>query len=155
MNRYRRLPSVLVLVAFLAAGAFYARSWGKIPSNSPGAGAQKLDELEKMISSGTAGAEDWVAYAQKLAAQKDFTLSALAYKEALKLHPYHRTAQFECAVTLAQAEDADALFDFMRDLTYAEPKMAVELFDRAELRRYLPEPRFAAMQKEAVGQSLD
>ena len=43
----------------------------------------------------------------------------------------------------------------MSDLTYSDPKIAMDIFDRGECQAWLSQTRFATLQKEARAQAMD
>src|SRR5688572_30143447 len=101
MMRHRRLPAVAVLVAVVAVGLIYVRSWGR----GAGGDGTSLAELEKQIArGGNVPVVTWNAYAQKLMEAKRFDDAASAYKKVLEKEPASRTARTGAAIALAKAK---------------------------------------------------
>jgi len=74
----------------------------------------------------------------------------------LTLDPARREAKFRLGLSLAQAGRSDDLFKNLTDLVYrSEAKVAVQLFERVEVQKYLTEERFANLSREASGQAMD
>src|SRR3954467_8110068 len=142
MMRHQRLPAALVLVAALAVGLIYVRSWGR------GAGDEgSLIALEKQISRG--GEIDpklWSAYAQKLMEARRYGDAASAYKKVLTKAPADKTARMGAAIALAKAQNEEEFYKFMSDLTYSDAKMAMDVFDRGECQAWLAQTRFKTLQ---------
>jgi hypothetical protein len=152
MMRHRRLPAIAVLVAAMAIGVLYLRSWGR-GANSNGS---SLGELEKQISRGGNIKPDvWSAYAQKLMEAKRFDDAASAYKKVLVKEPANRNAKTGAAIALAKAKNEEEFYKFMSDLTYSEPKLAMDIFDRGECQAWLGQTRFKTLQHEARAQAMD
>jgi hypothetical protein len=150
VNRHSRIPAILILVASIGLGYAYLR---KARADARPAGG--LEALEAKIQSGKADKKDWLDYAAALNDAKKYGQAAQAYKKVLELEPYHRQAKFEVALALANAGDKDGLAHFLRDLVYAEAKLAVDLFERREMKPYLEDPQFQGLQKEARAQAMD
>src|SRR5688572_12455844 len=84
MMRHRRLPAIAVLVAMVAFGLIYVRSWGRGAAGEAGS----LAELEKQIATGKdVPVSTWGAYAQKLMEAKRFDDAAGAFKKVLDKEP--------------------------------------------------------------------
>jgi hypothetical protein len=164
MKQYRRLPSLLVLVAVAAVGFAYLRFWIK-PASAGQDGS--LEDLRKLISYSSAqgraiSAETWFAYGQRLEEAGDFAAAAnTAYRNLLELtpgphqEPLFRKARRARAIALARANDRDGLATLLRDLTYTEPKLVMEILERGECRPLLGDPRLAGLQKHARAQAMD
>ena len=154
MNNYRRLPAMLVLVVALSLATLYARP--RQHNRGDGAGGNSsLDQLEQQIASGSASTETWSAYADRLFTAGQFDRAALAYEHVIEQQPYDRATRFRCALAWADTNDADRLLAFARDQLYFEPKLAAEILDRPECRKFLGDPRFALLQKDARTQAMD
>ena len=152
MMRHRRLPAIAVLVAVVAFGLIYVRSWGR----GAGGEAGSLAELEKQISRRKdVPAATWGAYAQKLMEAKRFDDAASAYKKVLDKEPANRTARTGAAIALAKAKNEEEFYKFMSELTDSDPKMAMDIFDRGECQAWLGQTRFKALQHEARAQAMD
>src|SRR4051794_41511810 len=109
MMRHQRLPAVAVLVAAVAVGAIYMRSWGR-----GAGGADSLAAMEKQIARG--GEIDpklWGAYAQKLMEARRYADAASAYKKVLEKLPADRTAKTGVAIGLAKAGNEEEFYKFM------------------------------------------
>jgi tetratricopeptide (TPR) repeat protein len=149
--RYRRWPSILVLLVAAGLGTYYLRSL-----KAAGAGSgDSLEQLEKQIAQGHSDAKIWYSYAQRLTEAKRFEQASLAYRKVLDKEPSNRQAKFGCALSLAQAGNADEFYNYMHDLAYGEAKLAIEIFDRRECQPWLKDARFAGLQKEAKAQAMD
>ena len=156
MNRYPRKPAVVILSAALVVGLLYVAAWGRVErlwKKQPG--AQGVAALEKKIAGGDHTAATWYAYGEALSDAKQFEKAAAAFKEVLAIEPYKREAKFQCGLALAQAKDGNEFYAFQKELVYSEAKMAVELFERPEARRFLSEERFTALATEAKSQAMD
>ena len=150
--QHRRWPAVAILLAVVGLG------WATLPGHPaqggrPAAGA--LTELEIAIASEQASAADWFAYAESLWLRGQYADSAAACQEVLQREPYHREAKFRCGLALAAAGRAEEFYRFMRELAWSEPKLAVDLFARAETRPYLGDERLRVLQREARNQAMD
>jgi len=156
VNHYRRLPSIIVLVAFATLSLTYARPWRPRGGSGNGDLANAtLDQLERRIAQGITTPQTWSEYGRRLFDAGQFARAAQAYEMVIEAEPYQRPARLQCAVSFASAGDADHLFSFLRSQLHVEPKLVAELFDRAELQRYLSEPRFATLRNEARAQAMD
>jgi predicted Zn-dependent protease len=152
MMRHRRLPAIAVLVAVVAVGLIYVRSWGR----GAGGDGTSLAELEKQIARGkNVPVATWNAYAQKLMEAKRFDDAASAYKKVLEKEPANRSARTGTAIALAKAKNEEEFYKFMSELTYSDPKMAMDLFDRGECQAWLGQARFKTLQHEARAQAMD
>jgi len=163
MKQYRRLPSLLVLVIAAALGFAYLRFW----NSSASAGHDgSLEDLRKLIAHSTAQgkpipAETWYAYGQRLEESSDFAAASNAYRNLLELkpdanqEPLFRKARLARAVSLARAGDHDALAALLRELTYTEPKLVMEILERRECQPLLADPRLSGLQKQARAQAMD
>jgi hypothetical protein len=152
MMRHRRLPAIAVLVAVTVLGVLYVRSWGRGASGNGGS----LADLEKQIARGGDIKPDvWAAYAQKLLEAKRFDDAASAYKKVLVKEPANRTAKTGAAIALAKAKNEEEFYKFMTDLTYSDPKVAMDIFDRGECQAWLGQTRFKTLQHEARAQAMD
>jgi len=151
MMRHRRLPAIGVMVVMIAIGALYVRSWGR------GAGdGGSLAALEKQIArGGSVPAATWNNYAQKLMEAKRFSDAASAYKKVLEKEPANRTARTGAAIALAKAQNEEEFYKFMSELTYSDPKTAMDIFDRGECQAWLSQTRFKTLQHEARAQAMD
>ncbi len=140
----------MVLLLIASIGAVYFHRHGR--ANGTGEG---LEALELVIHKGKADKEIWLRYAEALSTGGKFDRSAQAYKKVLELEPFHRQAKFGCALALAQAKNTDELYQFVKDLVFAEPKLAMDLLDRPELMSFMSDKRFPALQREAKAQAMD
>lgn len=132
-------------------GLSSALGWTRSSTN----GAATLDELEIAVSAPDATPQTWLLYGQRLGENGRYRHAAVAYHKFLESEPYHREARFQYALALARANETEDLFTFLRDLVFAEPKLAVDLLDRRECQAYLSEPRFQSLQREARVQAMD
>jgi len=151
MMRHSRLPALIILVAVLGVGGFYLRH---LSLATPASGVT-LEQLESTIAGGKASAQTWSAYARRLGELGRYGDSALAWKKVLELEPNRRDARINCALALAQTSDEEELHSFMNELTFTDPKLTVEIFQRRELQGWLVKPRFVSMLKEAKSQAMD
>ena len=142
-----------MLVAAAALGAIYLAAWGRIAGAH--ASSRAMDELESRIAAGGADASTWDLYGQKLQEMKRYDRAIAAYRRAMELEPMHRDTRFHCAIALVEAGDREGSFAYMRDMVLGDPKLAEDLFERAEMRECLAEARFAALAKEAHVQAMD
>lgn len=150
--RHRRLPAAAVLVAVVAVGLIYVRSWGR----GAGGDGTALEALEKQIArGGQIDVKTWMDYAQKLMEAKRYNDAASAYKKALDKEPANRKARTGAAIALAKAQNEEEFYKFMSELTYSDPKMALDLFDRGECQAWLGQTRFKTLQHEAKAQAMD
>jgi hypothetical protein len=163
MKQYRRLPSLLVLVVAAAIGFAYLRFGGGPASAGE---SSSLEDLRKLIARDTAqgksiAADTWYAYGQRLEEGGEFAAAANAYRNLLELKPeaeqegLFRKARLARAVALARAGDADALAVLLRELTYTEPKLVMEILERRECQPLLADSRLAGLQKHARAQAMD
>jgi len=152
MIQSSRLPAVLVLAGVLAGGGvfMYARQ-----SDAAAAGASHLEELRNAIARPDATATKWMAYAKTLQDLKRFADAAWAYEQVLKMEPLSTEARLQGAVCYALTGNADEFFSFLRATKEAKPTLARDIFLRPEAHPYLDEPRFQALQKEAIAASMD
>lgn len=154
VTHYRRLPALVILVAGVALGALYLKTWGR-QTAEPEA-RRKLEALiSGQIPGHVATAKDWLAYGDILAREKEYGPAAEAYAKVLEKENYNRDARQGRAVCLAQAGNEEECFNFMKTLVFSEPKLAVDLFERRELQRYTSIDRFAALYKDAKAQAMD
>lgn len=152
MMRHSRLPAVAVLVAVVALGVIYVRSWGRGADGGEGS----LGALEKQIGrGGEIKPEVWTAYAQKLMEARRYGDAASAYRKVLEKSPADRTAKMGVAIGLAKAQNEEEFYKFMSDLTYSDAKMAMDVFDRGECQAWLSQTRFKTLQHEARAQAMD
>ena len=151
MMRHRRWPAILVLVVMIGVGALYVRSWGR-----GAGGGDSLVSLEKQITrGGNIPAATWNSYAQALMEAKRYGDAASAYKKVLEKEPANRTAKTGAAIALAKAQNEEQFYLFMSDLTYSDPKVAMDIFDRGECQAWLSQTRFKTLQHEARAQAMD
>lgn len=143
----------MLVVAFTLA-MVYARPLSSRRSDHAAAGSS-LENLEQQIAAGNAATEIWAAYGERLFTAGQFDRAAMAYEHVIEQQPYNRTARFQCGLAWANANDADRLLAFARNQLYFEPKLAAEILDRPEARRFLSDPRFAVLQKDARAQAMD
>jgi len=160
-HEYPRWPAALVLVLTAAAGWAYLQTAG---AKAPADGGPTLEQLELMIANPDAPAETWRRYAQRLEAVGRPAHAASAYQRYLDADPYDRETRLRCALALADAADdagppdpagQDKLLAFMQDMVLMDPKLAVDVFDRPELKLFLGDPRFQEVKTAAVIQSMD
>ena len=156
MTQYSRTPSVLILLARLALAVVYACcAPARTDASLNGDGSRTLEQLERAIAATNADAQTWFQYAGLLRERKRFADAALAFEKVLEQEPFNREARFRCATSLALAGDEDDFYDFLRELTYSDAKLSVELLARRECQVYLGQSRFQALQNEARSQAMD
>lgn len=153
MRTYSRKPALCVLLLTTLLGAAYV-----LAAHHRSVRGDSLESLERTIAA-TAESDvpsaTWIAYGQKLAQAGRFPQAAAAFRHALERGQEDRAAQLGLVSALAGANDADGLYTTLRDLVYAEPKLATELLARPECRPFLREDRFTTLQKEARVQEMD
>ena len=161
MSHHPRLPATLVLLLTFAAGWAYLQSAG---ARDTGEDGPTLDQLELMIANPEAPAETWRLFAERLVAAGRHAHAATAYQRYLERDPYDRETRLRCAMALAHAaSDAGQpvpteqahLLAFMQDMVLVDPKLAVDVFDRPELKLHLSDPRFQQTRTAAIIQSMD
>jgi tetratricopeptide (TPR) repeat protein len=157
MLQYPRIPALIALAVTVALGVtfFWLISAQGDAMSSSDARHSTLEQLELVIASSTADAATWFFYGERLREAGRFTHAAQAYKKVLETEPYHREARFHCALSLAQAGDADKFMEFMDDVTRNFAKMAVDIFERREVAGYLSQPRFQEMRRDAQNLAMD
>src|SRR5688500_9410458 len=143
VHRHNRIPALLILLLAACAGAAYLRQ----ANRAAGKPREGLAALEAKIQSGSADKNDWLNYAIALNEAKQPGQAAQAYRKVLELEPYNRQVKIEYVVALANAGDKDGLANYLKDLVYAEAKLALELFDRKEVKPYLADAQFESLQK--------
>jgi tetratricopeptide (TPR) repeat protein len=160
MNQYPRKPALIVLLVATLIGVVYVSAWGtieKLWKKQPG--EQSLEAMEAKITelskAGGVPAATWRTYADALVEAKQYSKAAAAYKELLELEPFQRDAKFQRGLALAMAGASDEFFNYQKDLVYSEAKLAVELFERPETKKYREEKRFADLVNEAKNQAMD
>jgi hypothetical protein len=156
MNRYNRLPALVILLVSTVLGVAYAFGWDHVErwfKKTPA--ALSIDALEKKIADGDKSAATWLAYANALSDAKQYSRAADAYKQVLAQEPFKREARFQYGIMLAQADRADDFYDFQKDLVYSEAKLSVELFERPETQKFLADERFKLLSAEAKNQAMD
>ncbi|NQU09347.1 hypothetical protein HQ590_01030 [bacterium] len=161
MLQHRRTPAVAILVVVLSLG------WGILRAGpTPGgvsAGLLAADsgedptlaKLEVAIAAAGSTAGDWFAYAETLWGRGQYADTVLACRAVLEREPYHRQARFRCGLALAAAGEAEEFHQYMRELTWSDAKLAVDLFARSEARPYLGDARLRALRREAQSQAMD
>jgi hypothetical protein len=152
MIQRSRKPAAAILLATVVAGVVYVHSTGAASSPADG---PALAELEVAIANPDAPLETWLTYAQRLQQAGRFAHAAAAYQRVLETDPFCRVANFQCAVVLAKAGDPDAFYSFMANLLLSEPRLALEIFGRPEIQRYMGEERFQSLLAQARVQSMD
>lgn len=163
VRHHRRTPALAVLVAVLGVGwsvLLWDAARGGVSDTGSAAHTEsgadrRLAALEIAIASEQATAADWYAYAESLWARRQYADTALACQEVLEREPYHREAQFRRGLALAAAGRAEEFYGYMRELSWSEPKLAVDLFARAEARPYLGDERLRSLRREALNQAMD
>ena len=151
VNRHNRIPALLILLLAACAGAAYLRQANRA-ANRP---RPALEVLEAKIKAGNADTKDWHDYAAVLDGAGKHAQAAQAYRKVLELEPFNRQVKIDYVVALANAGDKDGLAHYLKDLVYAEAKLALELFERKELKPYLAYAEFETFQKEARAQAMD
>jgi tetratricopeptide (TPR) repeat protein len=153
MNRYYRLPSLVVLLMVFGAGALYMHRYGRASGN----GGQGIEALEALIKKQKDHPvkETWLSYAEALSSAGQFDRAAQAYKKVLELDPPNRQAKFGCALALAEAKKSEDLYAYVKDMVFAEPKLAMDVLDRPELSEFMSDGKFQALQREAKAQAMD
>lgn len=151
MQTYSRLPAVLVLATLAAAGGIYAFGI----RHSGGGDAPSLAQLEVAIAAPAATGETWLQYAQRLQEQHRHAHAAAAYRKAVELLPGSTQARIGLVLSLAEANNKDALHAELTDLVYGDPKLALDLFEKKACAAHLKDPRFADLLKEARRQVMD
>jgi tetratricopeptide (TPR) repeat protein len=146
MLQYPRIPALIALAVTVALGVTFF--W---LISAQGDAMSSSDARH----STTADAATWFFYGERLREAGRFTHAAQAYKKVLETEPYHREARFHCALSLAQAGDADKFMEFMDDVTRNFAKMAVDIFERREVAGYLSQPRFQEMRRDAQNLAMD
>ncbi len=117
-----------------------------------------IDRLERAIAAGKNDSQTWAAYAEALQRQHSFAHAAGAYERALELQPAYEALQplrLNAALCLAQAGDAGKFFSFFGRMTTTDPKLAVNLLDRAEVERMRSDARWSAAAATARSQAAD
>jgi hypothetical protein len=151
------MPALIVLLVSAVIGGAYVVTVNALDRNK--GGMNNLVALEKQIAAeraqGGVTAKTWRAYADALVDAREFAKAALAFQEVLQLEPRNQDAKFQRGLALAQAGAGDALYQFQKDLVYSEPKLAVSIFERSEVQRFLTEERFSSLAKEAKHQAMD
>src|SRR5512147_2575161 len=102
IQRYPRVPAIMMLLALTAfgAGVIFAR---KGAANV--AAGSKLAELRAAVEKPDPKPETWLAYAQALKSRNSFNEAAVAFDQVLKADPYHRDGRLGgayCRAMLAQ-----------------------------------------------------
>ena len=152
MIQSSRLPAVLILAGVLACGGLFM---AVRQSDAAAAGASHLPELQAAVARPGATAKEWLAYAKTLQELKRFADATWAFEQTLRLDPLIPEARLQGAICYAQKGNADEFFTFMQATKVAKPTLARDIFLRPEVQRYLAEPRFQALQKEAIAASMD
>jgi tetratricopeptide (TPR) repeat protein len=142
---------MVLLLTGLTGGAYL---WATGTEGRTGHG-QSLAELEQAIACPDATTDTWLRYAQCLEDARRYDHAAAAYQRVLESDPYGRVANLHCAAVLALAGDGDRLLAFLTKLTQLDPRLALDVFARPELRPFLKEARFDQAHKQAVVQSMD
>jgi tetratricopeptide (TPR) repeat protein len=160
MNRYPRKPALIVLAIVVLLGGAYLIAWNRAEAkNREKAGGNSVEAIEKKIAEEKAGGvvslATWRAYGDALMDAKEFAKAAVAFQELLQLDPRLRDVKFQRGLALAQSGAGDAFYQFQKDLVYSEPKLALEIFERAETQRYQAEERFSSLAREAKHQAMD
>jgi Flp pilus assembly protein TadD len=146
-----RIPAIATLSIVLVAGFFFL-GWAR-RGNS--ADAAELAELQAEVAKPDAKPEMWLRYADKLQRVGQLTRAAAAYQQVLEKNPYHREARLNCATVLAQAGQSDTFLAFLKATLAVDPKLTLNILGRPEVGRYLNDPEFQTLQKNAVAQSMD
>jgi tetratricopeptide (TPR) repeat protein len=152
MIQRSRTPAVLVLLLTILAATGYVWSTRAEDRTTRG---QVLAQLERAIANPDASTETWLRYAQCLQQEQRFDHAVMAYQRVLETDPDSRTANLQCAATLAQLGDADRLHGFLSRLIQLDPRLALDVFGRPELQRHLKQDRFQSLLNQARIQSLD
>lgn len=152
-HKGRSWPAGCVLGGFLVACVSYAVV--TVPDAPILPADQQLAELEQLVMAGNANVQTWREYGDALSAAGRASDAAAAYDRALKIDPYDRETWFACAMTLAESGDDELLESFLGELVIQDAKLAVEVFDRPEVRPYLSSVTFRDIAAEARCQALD
>ena len=152
MIQHSRTPAAVVLLLTFLVAAGYV--WNSRAADRVGHGPT-LAQLEQAIANPEASTETWLLYAQRLQQEQRFDHAALAYQRVIETDPDSRTANLQCAAALAQLGDADRLHGFLSHLTQLDPRLALDVFGRPELQRYLKQAPFQSLLNQARIQSLD
>ena len=149
--RFPALVSLSVLGALCAVYAVTTRPM--VPTDLTLA---RVEEIERLIAAGESGPAVWMAYALNLEQTGDFRHASEAYRRVLELEPYDSKALMARASTLARAGGRTDLLSFMSELAMDDAKLALVIFARPELQRYLePGSPFVPVLREARIQSSD
>jgi tetratricopeptide (TPR) repeat protein len=154
VRSYPRAPAFLVLMVISAVAILYLRNAADVETAGEISG-ESIEMLELRLAAGEESAPLWFAYAQRLDEAGRHEAAAAAYAQVLQSEPYHREARFGRAMALAHSAQSDPFFLYMHDLVYSEPRLAVDVLERREVRAYLSEPRFRDLSREAQIQALD
>ena len=156
--RNRTGSAVILLVAAVACVAYAAGTASRGPDGpdrtAAGSGTD-LSALEQAIARGDAAPDTWLAYGDALAARARHDYAAQAYRKVLETQPFRQEAQFRLGLSLANAGNRAALKSYLQDLALNDAKLAVDLFERPELRSYLDSEAFRSVFAEARSQAND
>lgn len=155
MHKFARAPAIFILLAAAGLAAYAARS--PLSAPSPLAG-KSLEEIEPLIAAGNVESNTWFIYATKLQSAGRFAHAADAYRRALSAQPPladPRNARFGLGLALAQGPNADAFFDYIRQVTLTDARLACDILDRPQCKSKDSDPRFSPTVKEAQAQAVD
>ena len=151
-EQYSRHPAILVLVVCAVVGLTYFQA---VTSDAQQRTGANLAEIELAIADPDAGSDLWLLYGQRLSECGRYDHAIMAFRQVLKLDPYCRPANIDCATALAHEGDADGLYEFVSKLVLMDPRLTQDILGRPESQSYLSAARFRAVQSQARVQSMD
>jgi hypothetical protein len=153
-----RIPAVMMLLALMAFGV------GMIFARRGSANAMTKESqvaaLKAAVERPNPKPEAWLAYAQALKSRNEYKSAAVAYDQVLKVDPYQRDARLGgacCRAILGRGDTGtvESFKRFMEETIAVDPKTAKTIFERPEVLVYLEQPRFKALQQDAIAGSMD
>jgi hypothetical protein len=145
---------LLALLAFGMGTIFARRGAAGVPRES------QLAKLKAAVERPNPKLDDWLDYAKALRACRLYKDAAVAFDQALKIDPYKRDARLGgayCRAILGRGDSGavESFKRFMEETIAVDPKTAKAIFEQPEVLAYLDQPRFKALQQDAIAGSMD
>jgi len=154
MTRRPRTPALIVLLATVVLGLGYSftlGNWGRAAAKPAG----NLENLERLVLAGTEKPKAYFEIGQQLRQAKRFSTAAKAYRLFLAAEPQNQDALLYRATSLAQAGDANELYNHLVEMTQSNPKLAADILERPECLAHMKDTRFKELAGDAKAQAMD
>lgn len=155
-SKHSRTAPALLLAAGIAAGlSLVIRDRLARRAEAGGDPEERLAALQRQAAERETDCGVWLAYARALLAAGRHEHAAQAFRRALDLNPFAEEAQEGLAIALAEANDLDALYDYLGQWVLTDARLALRLFHHPAIARHTADSRHARLLAEARSQAVD